>query len=698
MPEALLDTYVGILPKTEKTSRKLPNAKLTFNEVKQKVDENRGTRPSCPDAVVKAILKQGDPEQKILEMKAALNEIAKIAHADWPDWVLQDLNDQLNDDKIAPLFTRFPRECIEIAKNAGDGASAAFSVLRSDKVGPLFASYPTKFVELSKIEKRVTYVAMSSIGEITALEDIFIQNPDQFLVLAKILDFGSLFANELYESKAKVTEEIIKPNINKLAEIAEYAGELGYNGLSALYNPTVKQLFDDHPREFVRVAEVMKRSAYSVFYALRYEETRSLFLDYCDNRIPFEKFILIVMSLNQVAIEIGRPLDDLHFQENERKKYLENLTTLQVFALLNSNPSFFFTSSNHMLFDRLKEDLNGKSVVDLFEQYGLIGTDLCRNFLLRTINYGRFYGQENSLFTSDEVEKLLPTLINPMSSGKFNPTYFFLFANAIDKTKGIELINNAITPILEKNLKSHGEDSKFRAALEYLVYSMNEKTTAIPEEKKQKIRNLEIKSIYEPTLYKNDGKLTVLQIFDKADSGQYHWPLTQKEFADYFDKNPVPGKNGELIFENNSLKMILFMGESSEINKEFLEKQLDRTPNAIITFRGHSYSLTNNFPYDIFQNKDNHILFIPGSCGSAGSTAEYIMANPRTDIQFVSNNSTGKGQVTNAIIKELLESKEQQFNKILQESARLEGYGTDIQTLRVWDKGEILLRYVLQNQ
>ncbi|MFH0799284.1 MAG: hypothetical protein V2A66_03785 [Pseudomonadota bacterium] len=117
-----------------------------------------------------------------------------------------------------------------------------------------------------------------------------------------------------------------------------------------------------------------------------------------------------------------------------------------------------------------------------------------------------------------------------------------------------------------------------------------------------------------------------------------------------------------------------------------------------MTFRGHSFSLGNSFPSDIFGNKASHVLFIPGSCGSSGSTADYIQKNPRTDLRFFANTSTGKGQVTNAILDALIATRSKtRFSAVLQKASKaIDSNGGDINTIKAWSNGEALLAYVNQ--
>jgi len=174
---------------------------------------------------------------------------------------------------------------------------------------------------------------------------------------------------------------------------------------------------------------------------------------YVKGEIKFDELMLYVLSNYPMNIEIGGMLDYLHTKPLERQKYLDSLSTNQVLALLLSNPNFFYPSSNHMLFNRLKRDLGDRSISDLFEEYNLFDTDLGRNFILRAINYGRLYGKENSLYNETDIDFALDTLLAPVDAEKFNSTYFFLLANCANSIMGIETVRKELHERLCKRLK-----------------------------------------------------------------------------------------------------------------------------------------------------------------------------------------------------------------------------------------------------
>jgi hypothetical protein len=145
------------------------------------------------------------------------------------------------------------------------------------------------------------------------------------------------------------------------------------------------------------------------------------------------------------------------------------------------------------------------------------------------------------------------------------------------------------------------------------------------------------------------------------------------------------------------------MGNSPDQNQDFIKQMLAEKKNFILSFRGHSFSLDRNIPSDIFGNSECNVLFIPGSCGSAHSVPDYIASNPRSNLAFIGNTSTGRGQVTNTIIdalilehqKQIQGATRQDYSTILQDSSStIEKQGGNIGSLKAASLGEHLLAYV----
>lgn len=524
--------------------------------------------------------------------------------------------------------------------------------------------------------------------------------------------------NELNKPRAA---SLFVKNPNSFIEIARGTGGYANDVFSALQKEKFAHLFEENPEKVVaafgQVTQAVKENAYCAFFAIDGDEAiADLFVKYGRGEINFNQLMVHIYAYDVCAIELGGFLDT-YSDRNLKDAYLNQLSDLQIFGLLLSNPKLFYASSNRLLFDKFKRDLISKKPVTQWFNDSKVLPEFRRNFIFRSINYDRFYGKYNSLFSKNEMGEVTRLLLEPINSNEFDGVYYYLLANALDKianVKGLNLkedlvnkLNNRLTKLKRVNtdhstiLKS--SDNPIVRALEFLLFNLDEKAGTAAGADGSMIEFFKGKSSFYPWLYFIDGKLQVLQIFDRADTQRFHWPDTQKLFEAKMGK-PTVGANGELIYENAHARVILFMGRNDEKNREFTSTELDKNPSQIIVFRGHSYSLDgpdrSNFPYDIFGNRFGQILFIPGSCGSAASTPLYINENPRTDLVFISNASTGRGRVTNVIVNALIDlakNKNQttEFSAILASKSReIKRLGTDPDTIKVYSLGEALLDYV----
>jgi hypothetical protein len=276
----------------------------------------------------------------------------------------------------------------------------------------------------------------------------------------------------------------------------------------------------------------------------------------------------------------------------------------------------------------------------------------------------------------------MPLVFEPIKSGNFDKTYFYLLANSLDAIKSAGLQEKLLGEISMSNSK----DPEFKTACSFIKGYLEGSS------KESK------KAAYSPSNYKSkDGKLTIVQVFDEEDNrtpGWTSWPGAQKNARRIGE--PANGKHGELVYENATTRIIL-VNKDEGANKEFLKSFLDENPNAIVTFRGHSYSLHDNVPPEIFENRQGNILFIPGSCGSSGAVPDYKQKNPQTSMVFFSNTSTGRGRVTETILSALLDPKSAglKYSDILEKYAKqIEAAGGDIKTIQVYSLGEQLLDHV----
>jgi hypothetical protein len=289
------------------------------------------------------------------------------------------------------------------------------------------------------------------------------------------------------------------------------------------------------------------------------------------------------------------------------------------------------------------------------------------------------------------MKDVLSALVRPLAASSFDFKYFYLLANTFGHMdESMQLHIRKFLEAVQKNLKGAGALQEWAVqksrAMDFLFDSMKNPGKA---------------AFFDASNFRGkDEKLLVVQIFDREDTESDHWNLTQQWFAKY--GKPAIGDSGELIFENASTRVILFMGEDAGENQKFIAKMLEEEPGMVLTFRGHSFSLKNNLPVNIFANSRAKVLLIPGSCNSDGATADYIHANPGTQFDFVAYTSVGMGQVTNALvdifITEARKNKLRTYDEIIHidkaNGNLIAKYGGDSNSLKVATLGERLLEYV----
>ncbi len=544
----------------------------------------------------------------------------------------------LTNPNIAKLFTKDPDKLIfyfkKIAEAVGDYTGNAFQALTNPNIAKLFTKDPDKlifyFKKVIKVAKKGAYYTFKSLA-IPDIAKLFTKDPDKLIsYFKKIAEVGRKSAYYTYP---------IHPDMMMGA----------YYTFKSLAIPDIAKLFIKDPDKlifyFKKVIKVAKKGAYYTFKSLAIPEVAKLFIKYAKGEIkPISFYAPLIGSTYSYAIELGRPLDDLHDRPKKRIKYLNSLKDYEVLGLLLSNPSLFYTSTNHLLFDRLQRNLRGKKLTTYLKELGIWdNTPLMLNLLFRAANYGRLFGGSKPLFKPSESKEVLDLMFEPLHSQKFDSKYYYLLANTIENLTYIKR-SSSILPYIEKVLKDELSKSKGakKEAISYLLRFVED-----PNMRKETELNLK--------KFTDNGKLTIVQVFKEGDTtgkGSDHWHLTIKDFTKSWMHNKVikiDDKNYKI--ETKDFIMLLHLGDS-ENNEKYTQEVLKKYKNVILTFRGHSYSLESSIPTDIFKNKNSgHVLFIPGSCGSAGSIPLYLSnANPKLDITFIANTSTGRGQVTNALL------------------------------------------------
>ena len=537
----------------------------------------------------------------------------------------------------------------------GLGPYFCIRTLEGDSISSAFAkNAPAVTDALIRMAKTSEHsLQMLSNGKIA---EMFVKDPQAIVKISedvvKAMGGRNPYSAFLTLSRGSISDAFASnpgPILDAFTEVTKLPGDKFW-AFAFLEKEDVSAAFAKDPQKIVkalREASSISGAAFSCLSSDSYLQRR--FLALAENEISASQFSVSLFASFYIAIELGRPLDDLHFQDAKRKGYLDLLSQEKITGLVLSDPGFFYTSTNHMLLDRLLAICKEKntSVTGHLKSYGIdIDSELGRNLIFRAINYDRLYEKQNSgIFTKDEMKAVIPALLAPMVRNEFDQTYFYLLANSMDKISSAGYLPDLLESL--KGQAGKGDDKKARAVA-FLVDCI---------ENPERVKDLSFnRKNYLDKPSEKGGKLLIVQVFDKEDTEKDHWGMTQAWASKY--GKPKKGASGEFIYENASTKIVLFMGDGPDANREFISSMLEKNKNMVLAFRGHSYSLDESFPATTFANHDGNILFIPGSCGSSGSIPAYISNSPKTKFAFFSNTSTGRGQVTNyGILDGLIEAK-----------------------------------------
>jgi hypothetical protein len=661
------------------------------------------------------------------ELINAFGQIASMGH----DVSLYAFGQLSDIDGIARMFSANPGKVVEafgqIAKNAGNGYADAFNALRRESI--------TKMFERDTEGLMRAYKGLAdALGENSThafkllwndnIARTFTEKPDGAIGALKEIAHGAGEENAPYALSALGNARLAKMFatdtdrvVKAFMEIAEATGEGSGDAFSALGkevtetvmgkqgNDRMSQLFvsdtDTVVGAFRGLAQATGKNKGHAFGTLYLERIAEKFVKYAENPAYQEKLLAAIFSEGSAAIETGRPIDDLHESPAARAAYIKSLSAAQVIGLLCSDPGYFFTSSNHMLFDMLRNDIansgGAESALAYLEKKYDLDSGQMANLVFRAVNYGRLLGAPNSVFGPADTARLAGILLGGIRKNEYDFKYYYLLANSVRNVA-------AYFPGMEKDINAElakaekGSDKRNAlTAIKYLI-----RPEGVDAGARSELQKLNEKAVYKRSDYAVDGKVRVLQVFSKKDTEKDHWPLTKDWFRQKYGK-PVSDDGKEIVYEGKGARVVLYMGDDEKENTDYARQWVGATNNGIITFRGHSYSLEHNMPYDVFGNTKGKYIFIPGSCGSAGSVPQYMNKNPKTDLRHFSNTSTGRGQVTNAIVDILLDTAvTTRFPELLRANERkIRANGGDLESInsiRVWCEGELLTNYVISRQ
>lgn len=127
----------------EEKKVKVPKVELTLDQVKNAIGEY------CSDEVAKMVLKSNNPQEKMVELKGAYDEIAKAAGESEGGGATYAF-DALEYKKIAKLFVEYTANFVDIAKAAGGRVDVLIEAFGIEGV-VILCREPNKFIEIAKV-------------------------------------------------------------------------------------------------------------------------------------------------------------------------------------------------------------------------------------------------------------------------------------------------------------------------------------------------------------------------------------------------------------------------------------------------------------------------------------------------------------------------------------------------------------------
>ncbi len=333
-------------PKVESLGSTL-KIKLTFDDVKKELGEK------CPDAVVREVLKSKNPEEKIEEIKTALDEISKAVasgrelgkkllrpYTARDDEPITEVADALKNEHVAKLFVKYTKEFVSIAK--AELGVKAFQTFENERVGNLFEKHTKEFIEMAESARWGTYDIFWALGD-ERVANLFEKHTKEFIDIIKANidgDPGNYSYLRVFENER--VAEIFDKHAKEFSEMAKAAGRFVFLVIESFENESIAELFVKHldlARSFGDFANAAKKSTVEALELLTHKEFAGLFIKNPDIVIyafsgiggvfletptggsvdPFEILKKNEKSLKQLVDELGSLVS---IMEDRRAKFL----------------------------------------------------------------------------------------------------------------------------------------------------------------------------------------------------------------------------------------------------------------------------------------------------------------------------------------------------------------------------------------
>jgi hypothetical protein len=414
--------------------------------------------------------------------------------------------------------------------------------------------------------------------------------------------------------------------------------------LDVLLDDKIAPAFAKYPDIFLTIAQRARGNAWYAFERMEEDD--------------FDSTVVAGVSLyDNVALEIGRPLDNLREDPAGRSGYFHGLTKQEKLGLLCSDPSFFQQSSNALLLRWLRTDAEGLDFQQIIEKYKLADAQ-ATNLAFRIVNNDLAGDFIPAAGRDQGTGAFLAALLGSKRAKSgiyaegFDPGYFYVLANGAEKVamRFPWLADTMKRRAAELRGSQSPDAKKIMYGLLYAEYLFTKNSSRDYDLQ----RFGSSRAVFNPRDYVSGGKVTVVQVFDRDDTATSHWGMSKSWFEAKYGK-PKTGRYGELIFEGKNARVVHFMGQTKADNQRFVRKWVAEHGASIITLRADELHLRDNMPFEVFGNSSGRYLFINGTCHGAASDSGYFYANSRTNLSIISYTATGRGQVTNTLVELLLD-------------------------------------------
>ncbi|MCC7569825.1 hypothetical protein KO465_00585 [Candidatus Micrarchaeota archaeon] len=360
------------------------------------------------------------------------------------------------------------------------------------------------------------------------------------------------------------------------------------------------------------------------------------------------------------SVDSGSEVDRLYVNPESRRKKVESMSPEQILYILSDEPTLFFTSTNELLINKLKKDYNNFEGTFLGYLGSVLGNEYLSsertsNLFMRLISQGRIY----EFIEPEDTQLLVSLIVDSLFDG--TDSYIYSFIDFIGKLSYIKEHNpnskvffDTLNKEFSNRFSEKVNERKNKKLFLFISYVFDPSSVSSND---RKIIEALLSNKTTPTnQLTSNNRLNVFQIFSPTETDFFNstlYDFRNNEKMKVLTTDETPSYN-RVVLESEGVVMTLFIGKNVSANVNYLNNLLKDDSNKMITFRGHSYQVEENFPAPLFINKRCNTLVLIGSCGSSHDIPSYLENAPENNY-MIGYSGIGTGVNTNTIIKLIIE-------------------------------------------